>query len=88
MRIKLLVTVGQHKAGEVIDVGYTAGANLCYFGHAEEVKDIVVSAIEEPPKDKMIRKPETRRKRGRPRKVGPDNGNDRREISRDGSNKE
>lgn len=63
MRIKLKTSIGQYRAGDEIETDYTTGANLCFFGHAEEVKDGPESkAIEKPPRDKMVRKPRTQRK--------------------------
>ena len=77
MRIRLLRQFGLDRAGTILDVNYTRGSNLIFTGHAEEVKDDAPAdkAIEEAPKDKMIRKQRTRRKttqKGRPDGIGKD----------------
>ena len=63
MRIRLKTANGPYKPGDIVDVTYVVGANLCYYGAAEEVHgEPQDKAIEAAPKDKMIRKPRTRRK--------------------------
>ena len=64
MRIRLLTQFGLDRKGTILDVDYTRGANLIFTGHAVEVKDDEpeVKAIDAAPKDKMVRKPRTRRK--------------------------
>jgi len=67
MRIKLKTSIGQYRAGDIIETDYTTGSNLCFFGHAELAPDEPEGkAVEQPPKDKMVRKPKTKRK-ARPR---------------------
>lgn len=66
MRVKLLIPWGAYHAGDMVDVTYTVGANLVYAQRAEEVKQEDVTkkkALETPPKDKMVRKYKSRRKR-------------------------
>ena len=63
MRIRLKTAVGQYRTGEILDTDYTMGANLCFFGHAEQMPDEPEGkAVEAPPRDKMIRKPKARHK--------------------------
>ena len=69
MRIRLLTPNGQYKPGDITDVTYIVGANLCYYGAAEEVKDEPEpKSVDSPPRDKMMSKPKARRKSKR----GPD----------------
>ena len=77
MRIRLLREWGQFKVDEVIQIGYTMGANLCYAGLATEVSESAVNRIEEkksiqfPPNDKMVRGTDKARRKGRkPSKKG------------------
>ena len=57
MRIRMKVPWGQHPVGDVIDISYSIGANLCYAGVAEEApNDIAVKSVDFPPVDKMVRK--------------------------------
>jgi len=67
MRIKLLAQFGAALPGSILEVNYMMGANLVFTGHAVELKEGAepepeAKAVDAAPKDKMIRKPKTRRK--------------------------
>lgn len=65
MRIRLLQPLGANPKGAEIEVNYTIGANLVYYGFATEIADNpvkpAVAGMDFPTADKMIH-------RGRPRK--------------------
>ena len=65
MRIKLLIPMGSSPVGTVLEVGYTQGANLCYYKAAEQLPDepeVADKGLDSPPMDKQIHKDRPKRK--------------------------